>query len=211
MAASGLFLIIFLLQHLIINFTSVISARAFNELSHFMGTNMFVQLVLQPILIAGVVLHFVLGFVLEIKNRSARTDRYVVNTPQYNSSWVSRNMIVSGITILLFLLLHFIDFWLPEMSTKYLQGDFSGLNAAGKFRYYEELVEEFSNPVRVAAYVLAFVFLSLHLMHGFQSAFQSFGLRHPRYTPLIEKIGKLYAVVVPLGFIVIAIYHYLSH
>lgn len=211
MAASGLFLIIFLAQHFTINFLSVVSADAFNESSHFMGTNPFVQFILQPILMAGVVFHFVMGFVLEIQNRSARPIKYKVSSGTANATWMSKNMIISGTTILLFLLLHFIDFWFPEMHTKYVLGDMSGLNEAGEYRYYEELVEEFSNPLRVGVYILAFVFLSLHLLHGFQSAFQSFGLRHPKYTPFIKAFGNFFAIVIPAGFAVIAIYHYVAH
>ncbi|MGB0432391.1 MAG: succinate dehydrogenase, partial [Bacteroidia bacterium] len=78
------------------------------------------------------------------------------------------------------------------------------------FRYYEELVHKFESPVRVGLYVLAFVFLILHLLHGFQSAFQSMGARHPKYFPLIQKIGKVYAIAIPLGFIFIAIFHHLN-
>jgi len=210
MAASGLFLIIFLTQHFTINFLSVISEESFNRVSHFMGTNPVVQFLLQPVLLFGVVFHFVAGFILEIKNRQSRPVKYAVYSPAANSSWMSRNMIFSGMVILLFLGLHFYDFWIPEMNEKYIQGDMSGLNQEGRFRYYEELVHKFTDPIRVAIYCLSFVFLSLHLMHGFQSAFQSLGVRHPKYTPGIKKFGTAFAILIPLGFIVIAVYHYLS-
>ena len=211
MALSGLFLIVFLTQHFLINFLSVISADTFNSVSHFMGTNPFVQLYAQPVLLVGVIFHFVMGFVLEVKNRNARPIKYANNNPSANSSWMSRNMILSGIMVLLFLGLHFYDFWIPEINTKYVNGDMSGMLASGEFRYYEELVHKFVDPVRVVIYVLAFVFLSLHLLHGFQSAFQSIGARHPKYTPLIVKLGNLFAVLVPLGFAFIAVYHHLAH
>jgi succinate dehydrogenase / fumarate reductase cytochrome b subunit len=211
MAASGLFLIIFLTQHFLINFLSVISADTFNSASHFMGTNPFVQFFAQPILLVGVIFHFVMGFVLELQNRNARPEKYAYSNPGANSSWMSRNMIISGIMVLLFLGLHFYDFWVPEIKTKYIDGDMSGMLAGGEFRYYEELVHKFVDPIRVAIYVLAFVFLSLHLLHGFQSAFQSLGARHPKYTPLIMKLGNLFAIAVPLGFAFIAVYHHLAH
>jgi len=70
------------------------------------------------------------------------------------------------------------------------------------------LLHKFTDPIRVGIYVLAFVFLSLHLMHGFQSAFQSVGFNHRKYTPTIKKLGQLYAIIIPLGFIFIAIYHH---
>ncbi len=205
MALSALFLIIFLLQHFAINVTSTFSEDIFNELSHFMGTNPLVQFLLQPILIFGVVFHFVMGFILEIKNRNSREVKYAINKGSANSSWMSRNMIWSGLFILFFLGFHFYDFWIPEMNYKYVQ-----FKPEDPDRYYEEVVHMFANPIRVVIYVLSFVFLSLHLLHGFQSSFQSIGARHDKYTPAIRKLGKIYALAVPAGFIFIAIYHYLN-
>lgn len=205
MALSALFLIIFLLQHFAINFTSVFSEKTFNELSHFMGTNPLVQFALQPVLIFGVVYHFVMGFVLEIKNNKARNVKYAMNKGEANSTWFSRNMIVSGLVILAFLGVHFYDFWIPEILHKYVEFAPEDPN-----RYWTETVEKFHDPIRVGIYSLSFVLLSMHLLHGFQSAFQSVGARHSKYTPLIAKIGKIYAIAIPAGFIFIALYHHLN-
>ncbi|NVJ47355.1 MAG: succinate dehydrogenase cytochrome b subunit [Cytophagia bacterium] len=210
MALSALFLMFFLLQHFAINITSVFSAEVFNDLSHFMGTNPVVQFALQPILIIAVVYHFVMGFVLEAKNKGAREVKYAMNKGQANSTWFSRNMIYSGLVVLAFLALHFYDFWIPEISTKYIDGDMSGLMANGDFRYYEEMVEKFHDPLRTGFYVLAFVLLAMHLLHGFQSAFQSIGARHPKYTPGIKKLGNIFAIAIPAGFIFIALFHHLT-
>ena len=178
MALSALFLIVFLVIHLAVNATSVFSPDLFNELSHFMGTNPLVQGVMQPILMLGVVFHFVMGFVLEIQNRKARgANAYARYNGAANSTWMSRNMIYSGAFILLFLLFHLKDFWVHEMTVKYINGDMSGLGADdGQFRYYADLIAMMSNPIRVAIYCASFVFLYLHLIHGFQSSFQSNGL-----------------------------------
>lgn len=202
MALSALFLLIFLLQHFIINITSVFNADAFNEISYFMGTNPFVQFIVQPILIFGVVFHFVMGLILEIKNRNARPVKYVSYKGSTNASWVSRNMIWSGLVILAFIVLHFIDFWFPEINYKYIE-----FNPGDPSRYYNELVEKFHSHVRVIAYVASFVFLAMHLLHGFQSAFQSVGFNN-KYLPVVKKLGKLYAVLIPAGFIFIAIFHH---
>ena len=118
MALSAIFLMIFLLQHFLINITSVFSESLFNWLSHFMGTNPLVQFILQPVLIAGVIFHFVMGFYLEIQNRRATKYEYHKERGGANSTWMSRNMIWSGLVILSFLVLHFIDFWIPEMNYK---------------------------------------------------------------------------------------------
>ncbi len=210
MALSAFFLMFFLLQHFAINILSVFSPDTFNEVSHFMGTNWLVQYVLQPVLLFGVIFHFVMGFVLELKNNRARVVKYAQNKGGANSSWMSRNMIYSGLAILAFMVLHFIDFWIPELNTKYIQGDMTGLLPEGGFRYYEELHHKFESPLRVGAYVLAFVFLALHLLHGFTSAFQSVGSTAGRKKNLIN-LGKAYSILVPLGFIFIALYHHLNH
>lgn len=211
MALSAFFLMFFLLQHLSINLLSIFSPNAFNEVSHFMGTNPLVQFALQPVLIFGVVFHFIMGFILELKNKKAKGVAYAKNNGAANSSWASRNMIWSGVAILAFILLHFIDFWFPEINTKFIQGDWSGtMEGVEGFRYYEELTHKFANPIRVVAYVLAFVFLALHLLHGFTSAFQSMGGTAGRKQKL-QNIGKAYSIIVPLGFIVIALFHFFNH
>jgi succinate dehydrogenase / fumarate reductase cytochrome b subunit len=79
------------------------------------------------------------------------------------------------------------------------------------FRYFKELQHKFVNPVRVGLYAVSFIFLALHLLHGFQSAFQSVGFSHNKYTPIIKVLGKAYAIIIPLGFIGIAIFHHLAH
>jgi succinate dehydrogenase / fumarate reductase cytochrome b subunit len=211
MALSAFFLMFFLLFHITINFLSVFSPDLFNEASHFLGSNPIIQFGMQPVLIFGVVFHFVLGFVLEIKNMRAQGTAYAKNNGAANSTWMSRNMVYSGIAILAFILLHFIDFWFPEINTKFIQGNWSG-TAEGMegYRYYGELTHKFENPIRVTAYVIAFVFLALHLLHGFTSAFQSMGGSVSRKRTL-QAIGKVYSIIIPLGFIFIALYHHLNH
>ncbi|SHI87229.1 succinate dehydrogenase / fumarate reductase cytochrome b subunit [Mesonia phycicola] len=205
MALSGLFLVLFLGQHFVINFTSVISPDTFNELSHFMGTNFLVQALLQPILIFGVIFHFVMGFVLEIRNRNARAVNYVSYNGAANSSWMSRNMIWSGLAILAFLALHFYDFWVPELVHKYVQS-----HPEDATRYYGETIAKFESPVRTGLYVVAFVFLMLHLLHGFSSSFQSIGWNN-KYSKGIRNFTVAYAIIIPLGFIFIALFHYINN
>jgi len=209
MALSAFFLMIFLLQHFAINLLSVFSPDTFNEVSHFMGTFWAIQYLLQPVLIFGVIFHFIMGFVLEIKNKKARNVSYAKNNGAANSSWMSRNMIWSGGFILIFLIIHFIDFWIPEINTKYIVGDMSGLHD-GEFRYFHELQEKFVPIWRVALYCLGFVFLALHLLHGFSSAFQSVGANN-KYTKGLKGFGKAYAIILPLGFIFIALFHHFNH
>ena len=205
MALSGLFLILFLAQHFFINSTSVFSPDTFNSISHFMGNNPLVQFVFQPILIFGVVFHFIMGIVLEIKNNSARPISYAKNNGAANSSWASRNMIISGAVVLAFLGLHFYDFWVPEMVYKYVE-----VNPLDETRYYAELTHKFESGVRTAIYCVSFLLLSLHLWHGFNSSFQSVGFNN-KYSKSLHTLGYAFAIVVPCGFIFIALFHYFNH
>ena len=205
MALSAFFLMFFLIMHLSVNLVSLFSEDAFNTASHFMGTNPVIQFAMQPVLIFGVVFHFVMGFILEIRNLKAVGISYTKNNGAANSTWMSRNMIYSGLAILAFIVLHFIDFWLPEINHKYIE-----VLPEDPTRYFGELQHKFVPIWRVAAYVVAFVFLGLHLAHGFTSAFQSMGVTAGR-KKLLQNIGKAYAIIIPLGFIIIALYHHLNH
>jgi succinate dehydrogenase / fumarate reductase cytochrome b subunit len=203
MALSGLFLITFLALHFFINLTSVFSETVFNECSHFMGYNPLIQFVMQPVLVAGVVFHFVMGIVLELKNKSARPTSYVKYDGAANASWASRNMIISGLVVLAFIGLHFYDFWVQEITYKYINSE-----AVDPTRYYSELVAKFESPVRTGLYCLAFLLLSVHLWHGFSSSFQSVGFNN-KYSKGVQKLGYAFAIVIPFGFIFIALYHHL--
>ncbi len=204
MALSGLFLVFFLAQHFTINITSVIDPETFNTWSHFMGYNPLVQYLLQPILIAGVIIHFVMGFVLEIQNNKARGIKYMKYKGSANAPWVSRNMIISGAVILAFIGLHMYDFWVHEMAYKYIEG-----NPEDPTRYYAETVEKFEPIWRTVIYIISFALLALHLLHGFSSSFQTMGVNN-KYTPAIKTFTKAFAIVIPLGFAFIAIYHHLN-
>ena len=206
MALSAFFLIIFLVIHLAVNFMSVLSPSTFNMLSHFMGTNPLIQFAMQPVLLVGVIFHFVMGFVLELQNKRARGSQpYYSYNGAANAAWMSRNMIITGVVVLGFLALHLFDFWAPEMNYKYIEA-----LPADETRYYGELVERFHNPIRVGIYVLCFVFLCLHLLHGFQSAFQSVGLKDDKRKKLISCLGNWYSYIICGGFIFVALFHYIN-
>lgn len=205
MALSAFFLLSFLILHLIVNLLSLFGPIIYNNASNFMGYNPLVQYIMQPILVAGVIFHFVMGFVLEIRNRAARPIKYGSNNPSENSTWMSRNMIISGLVILAFLGLHMYDFWYHEINYKYIEG-----LPVEKERFWTDLHNKFSNPIRVGIYIISFVLLGLHLAHGFQSSFQSIGARHPKYTPGLKAFGTWFSIIVPAGFIAIALFHFLT-
>ena len=113
-------------------------------------------------------------------------------------------MIYSGGVVLLFLVLHFIDFWIPEINYKYVEALPDDPN-----RYHEELVHKFVNPIRVGLYSISFIFLSLHLLHGFSSSFKTIGVDSKYYNP-IQKFTFIFSTLIPAGFVFIAIFHYLT-
>ena len=205
MALSGIFLMIFLLQHLAINLTSLIpdNGNTFNKISHFMGYNPIVQFILQPILMFGVCFHFTMGVFLEYQNRKARQSKYVYHKTR--SSWVSKNMIITGLVVLAFLLLHFYDFWLPEMDYKYISQ-----TLPSEERYFHELQEKFHNAFRTIMYCISFVLLGLHLNHGLASSFHSVGVSSAREKRL-KLAANIYSLFISVGFTTIAIFHYFSH
>ena len=202
MALSGLFLITFLALHFFINLTSVFSEEVFNACSHFMGYNPLIQFVMQPILVAGVGFHFVMGIILEAQNNKARPVAYAKYNGAANASWASRNMIVSGLVVLAFLGLHMYDFWVHEMVYKYVE-----VNAIEESRYFTELVAKFESPIRTGLYSISFLLLSLHLWHGFSSAFQSVGFNN-KFSKGVQKLGYAFAIIIPFGFIFIALFHH---
>lgn len=207
MALSGLFLVVFLTQHFVINLLSVFSEETHNTVSHFMGTNPFVQFGLQPVLIFGVFFHFIMGIKLELQNRKSRPIAYASYKGSANASWMSRNMIYTGLVILAFLGLHFYDFFIPELIHKYAENHTAEIGDST--RYYAETIHKFEQPWRVGIYVISFVLLMLHLLHGFQSSFQSIGFNN-KYSKALKGFTRAWAILIPLGFIFIAIYHHFN-
>ena len=206
MAISGIFLMVFLLQHLAINLTSLIpdGGKTFNSISHFMGYNPIVQFLLQPILIFGVCFHFIMGFFLEYQNQKARNQKYIYH--KTNSSWISRNMIITGLVILAFLCLHFYDFWIPEIDYKYIDQEMSNPK-----KYFHELKEKFyGETYRTAIYCVSFILLGMHLNHGLSSSFQSVGATSSRGR-FLRKVANIYSFGISIGFIAIALFHYFIH
>ncbi len=202
MALSGIFLVVFLTQHLLINLTSIIpdQGKTFNAVSHFMGYNPFVQFILQPILMFGVCFHFIMGLVIEFKNQKHKSNYAIFDI---KSSWVSRNMITTGLVVLGFLFLHLYDFFIPEINYKYI----ATLNV-DNHRYFEELTHKFhGNLTRTLLYCISFVFLGLHLLHGLSSSLQTMGLQKKRLEA-VELMAKGYSLIIALGFIVVALVHY---
>lgn len=204
MSLTGLFLILFLAVHLLGNLQLISNddGEAFNVYSDFMSHNPLIQLISKGNFFF-IILHAVQGIVLYFKNKKAKGSKYAVS-PKNGSSWASRNMALLGTLILAFILMHLGHFWFRfKFGSELPMVNYDGndvINAYASVSYV------FSNPLWVALYVVGLIALAFHLLHGFQSAFQTLGLNHKKYTPLISFVGTAYAILIPIGFAIIPLY-----
>jgi succinate dehydrogenase / fumarate reductase cytochrome b subunit len=214
MAATGLFLISFLVVHAAINAMIFFNdgGKTFNSWGHFMGTNLIVR-TMEIGLFAGLILHIVDGLVLFFQNRKARPVKYAYEKPNASSQWYSRSMAILGTLILLFLVIHLKDFWLKTriteltISNKTIDIPHEGIRAENLFA---EMQMVFSNIWVVAIYVLGCFSLFWHLLHGFRSAFQSMGWNYSKYASLIANTGDAFSVVISALFASMPIAMYLN-
>ncbi len=202
-ALSGLFLCSFLVIHLYINLFALKADRSeihgeFNTYAHFMATYPLLR-PLEWVLFGGFLLHAILGIVLAIKNRQARPVRYEANSPNENSSWISRLSWFTGLFVGVFLVIHINTFFVQSRS-------FFGNPPMDERPMIELIKDAFSSPGYVAFYMIALVFLALHLKHGIQSAFQTLGLRVGKYQRLIETVGVIFWLLIPIGFALVPLY-----
>lgn len=203
MALLGGFLMIFLLIHLGINLCLLRDdgGKWFTDAAHFMGTNYVIK-VFEVVLFGGFLFHIILGIILQVKNWSSRPVRYRV-TNKSNTSFLSKYMIYTGGVVFIFLAIHMMNFYFVKIG---LAGADAPRLEGGEPNFYVMAQELFAIPLYSILYIVLIAVLGIHLNHGFQSAFQTLGLNQKKYTPLIEKVGTIYSIVVPLGFIIIPIY-----
>ncbi len=208
MALTGLFLILFMLGHLAGNLQLLLpvgdaSKLQFNSYAHFMTTNPAVK-ILSYITYISVLAHIIYSIILTQQNKKARPVGYAYGGNTNNSVWTSRNMGVLGTFILIFLVIHLKSFW-AEMHWGNLPRD-----AYGNKDLYTIVVEAYGQLWYVILYILSMVLLGFHLSHGFNSAFQTLGLSHKKYTPIIKSIGAVFCILVPGLFAYIPIHLYLN-
>ena len=208
MSLTGLFLIVFLIVHLLGNLQLLANdgGASFNSYAYFMTTNPLIKTVSYG-LYFFILLHAFLGFAIWAKNRAAKGSTYAVGS-NAKVSWASKNMALLGTLILAFIFIHMGDFWYKMKFTDQLaMVTVEGLDNQVK-DLYAQVAHTFANPYMVGAYVIGLIALGYHLWHGFQSAFQTLGLNHKKYTPIIQGLGKAYSVVIPLAYIAIPLYYF---
>jgi succinate dehydrogenase / fumarate reductase cytochrome b subunit len=200
---TGLALFAYLLLHLAGNLLIFAGQETFDEYSHRLISNPLVV----PAEIGLVIiflLHVYKTVTMWMRNQAARPIRYEKKTwAGYKSrkSLSSTTMIYSGLTILLFVLVHLRQF---KFGAWYEIG-----NPPIRDLYRTE-VDIFSQPVWVVIYIICMILVGLHLRHGISSAFQSLGADHPVYTRRVVVWGTVFAAIVGAGFAIIPVWVYLT-
>jgi succinate dehydrogenase / fumarate reductase cytochrome b subunit len=206
MSLMGLFLITFLLVHLGLNLVLLFdkSKETFNLAAHFMGTNPVVK-ILEVVLFGGFIIHVFWGVVLYFQNNAARPQSYAVSNNS-QESFLSKYMIHTGALVFAFLVLHLLDFWYKSR----FAGGILPIQIAGVD--YEDMgqlvLDKFQSPAYTTIYVAFLLFMGFHLDHAFQSALQSIGINHSKYTPFFKKFSRFLAVVITIGYITIPLVIY---
>jgi len=202
MAFLGLFLMIFLVVHLGINLCLLRSDDGawFNAAAHFMGTNYIVK-IFEVVLFGGFIFHILLGIILQIRNWISRPVRYLVNNKSY-TPFLSKYMIYTGGIVMIFLIIHFMNFYFIKLGWVTNPNMFPD----GEPNFYIIARELFVQPFYSILYIILFIILAFHLNHAFQAAWQTLGVNHPQYNDCIHWFGTVYAILVPLGFIIIPLY-----
>ena len=213
MSISGLFLVLFLLFHLSMNVAAVFSGEAYNMVCSLLGSNWY-AVAATLVLAAGVVIHFVYAIILTLQNRKARgNDRYAINARPKGVEWASQNMFVLGLIVILFMLLHFSQFWYKMMFAELIghhevalgSAMVSPQDGAAFINYYFQ-----GNAVITVLYLSWYVALWFHLTHGFWSAIQTIGWNNTIWMNRWECISKIVATVICGLFAIITIIFFLN-
>jgi len=210
MGLSGIFLILFLVVHVCVNacIWAMDGGRMFNLAAHFLGTTVVMR-TLEIGLFIGFFIHIIQAYVLEQQNRRKRSIGYQVPMGNKGSKWYSRYMGWLGTFVLLFLVIHIKNFWIPsrfDMPEDMVQ-TYNGVEVHDLFRLMKET---FESPWLVVIYLVGCLSLFYHLMHGFQSAFRSVGVYNNRYIHLLQGIGYGFSVIVCVAFAMMPISMYFN-
>lgn len=197
MALSGAFLVLFVTFHCLMNAVAIYWPSAYNVVCEFLGANWY-ALLGTLIIAAFIVIHIIYALMLTLQNRKARgTQRYSISRRPASVEWSSQNMLVLGIVVLAFLVVHLIQFWAKMQLDEVLGGESMFPHAAGTLY----LQEAFSQPWTLIVYAIGFVALWFHLNHGFWSMFQSVGWDNTTWMPRLKKISAWWVSIVVVLFL----------
>ena len=201
MSVTGLFMILFLTMHMVLNLTSVFSPDTFQGVCDFMALP--IVTIMTPILAAGFVFHIIYAFILEIGNMKARggLKRYEVANKGAADSWAAKNMIWLGLIVLLGLCIHLTHFWAKMQLAELQGGEVADPNML--------LGQTFGNIWILILYLVWFFAIWMHLSHGFWSAFQTIGWSGSKWLKRTKVIGIVCVTLLMLGFAATAVAAYL--
>ena len=203
---SGIFLILFLAVHLTVNLFLLAGPAAYNLATHFMGTNALIGII-EPLLAVGFLVHIIYSVILTIKNQFARPDKYLMVDQRESSTWSSQNMFVLGGLIFFFLVMHLSNFWYVMKFGEMQSVSYDGVMVHDA---YSLVSGKYVIWWYVLIYVAGAVFLGLHLLHGFQSSFQSLGLNNKLWSSRLKVAGWVYTLIIAVGFAIIPLYFLFS-
>ena len=213
MSITGLFLILFLTFHMCMNLVALFSAESYNMICEFLGANWY-ALAGTLVLAGGVIFHIIYAFILYFQNKKARgNDAYAVTAKPKEVEWASQNMLVLGIVVVAFLLLHLYNFWAKMQLVEILHKlgihvDSFALANAADGAYH--IAATFSDPILVVLYLVGLGALWFHLTHGFWSAFQTIGITNKIWFNRWKWIGNIFATVVIFGFAIVVIIFFIK-
>lgn len=206
MCLTGLFLGFFLLIHFLGNLQLFLPQEQvhlqFNAYSHFLSGNIVIKIV-SLVLYTSIILHAIDGLVITIKNKKSG-GTYQSDRRGRASKWYSRNMGILGTLILIFLVIHFQNFWYV-----YKFGSLP-LDDKGNKDLYILVITVFKEWWYVVIYVISMIALCYHLIHGIYSAVRTLGLFHPKYVKWIKIAGITYSVIISVGFALMPVYVFLT-
>jgi succinate dehydrogenase / fumarate reductase cytochrome b subunit len=151
-------------------------------------------------------IHIIWSFFLEYQNWRARPIKFDQRKPGDSSSWASRNMLVLGSLVLVFLIIHIINFfWVIKFDPHSLTTvNVDGVEMEDAYTLVADLFK--GSVVYCIFYILGGALLGLHLSHGFWSGFQTLGLSNKNWLKRLKFVGMLYAVIIAAGFSAIPLY-----
>lgn len=194
MALAGLFLLLFLPLHLSINLLLLKADPVpFNRAASFMASFPLIK-IFEVVLFAAILIHVTYGIWLQVENWFARPVGYAGGEKSKTAS-LSRFMIWTGGVVLTFLILHFFNFYFIKL----------GIVPGDPEDFYSVAHNLFKIPAYIYIYLFCFLLLGFHLHHAFSSAFQTLGLNHRIWTPVVNVFAWIYAIAIPAGFAAIAI------
>lgn len=197
MSLTGVCLVLFVTFHCLMNSVAILWPAAYNMVCEFLGANWYALIASMGLALLFVI-HIIYALCLTVKNRRARgNDRYAINGAAPGVEWSSKNMLVLGIVVVAFLIVHLIQFW-AKMQLVEVCGCHTEIPAAAGTLFIHEAFSQVWTPI---VYVIGFVALWFHLNHGFWSMFQSIGWDNTKWIPRLKCIGKWWTSIVILLFL----------